>query len=54
MFEQEIEQYENVRQQYVDRIVSKMSQADYMDWHEILFTCHWQRVFEVPLDTEMS
>ena len=39
MFEQEIKQYENVRQQYVDRIVSKMSQADYMDCHEILFSC---------------
>ena len=40
MFEQEIEQYEKVREQYVERIVSKMSQADYMDWHEILFSCH--------------
>ena len=54
MFEQEIEQYENVRQQYVDRIVSKMSQADYMDWHEILFSCHWQRSLEVTLDAKIS
>lgn len=40
MFEREIELYENVRSDYVRRIVSKMSPSDYMDWHEVLFSCH--------------
>lgn len=40
MFEHEIELYERVRCEYEQRIVSKMAPADYMDWHEVLFSCH--------------
>lgn len=40
MFEREIEQYENVRHEYEQRVVSRMSTADYMDWHEVLFSAH--------------
>ena len=40
MFEQEIEHYEQVRSEYEERIVRKMSPADYMDWHEVLFSTH--------------
>ena len=40
MFQKEIEQYEQVRAQYEQRIVKKMSSKDYLDWHEVLFSCH--------------
>ena len=40
MFEKEIEHYEQVRCEYEDRIVKKMAPADYMDWHEVLFSTH--------------
>ncbi len=40
MFEQEIQQYERVRSEYSQRIIEKMPAKDYMDWHEVLFSCH--------------
>ena len=40
MFEQEIEHYEQVRCEYEERIIKKMAPADYMDWHEVLFSTH--------------
>lgn len=40
MFEQEIKHYEMVRREYEERIVNKMAPADYMDWHEVLFSAH--------------
>ena len=40
MFEREIEHYEQVRSEYERRIVKRMAPADYMDWHEVLFSCH--------------
>lgn len=40
MFQKEIEQYERVRANYEERIVKKMSAKDYLDWHEVLFSCH--------------
>lgn len=40
MFEKEIERYERVRADYERRIVRKMAPADYMDRHEVLFSCH--------------
>ncbi len=40
MFEQEIERYEQVRRAYETQIKAKMSPQDYMDWHEVLFSCH--------------
>ena len=40
MFEQEIKHYEQVRCEYEERIVKKMAPADYMDWHEVLFSTH--------------
>jgi len=40
MFEQEITRYEEVRHEYESRIKAKMAPEDYMDWHEILFSCH--------------
>lgn len=40
MFESEIEAYESVRHDYEINIVSKMVPEDYMDWHEVLFSCH--------------
>ena len=40
MFEPEIKHYEQVRREYEERIVKKMAPADYMDWHEVLFSTH--------------
>ncbi|MBR1653021.1 MAG: Fic family protein [Alloprevotella sp.] len=40
MFEKEIKLYEQVRCEYEKRIVEKMAPADYMDWHEVLFSTH--------------
>ena len=40
MFEQEIKHYEDVRCEYEERIIKKMAPADYMDWHEVLFSKH--------------
>lgn len=40
MFEREIERYEQVRADYEQLIVKKMSHQDYLDWHEVLFSCH--------------
>ncbi len=40
MFQKEIDRYECVRADYEERIVSKMSSKDYLDWHEVLFSCH--------------
>lgn len=40
MFQKEIERYEQVRAEYEERIVKKMSAKDYLDWHEVLFSCH--------------
>lgn len=40
MFQKEIERYERVRANYEERIVKKMSAKDYLDWHEVLFSCH--------------
>lgn len=40
MFQKEIERYEHVRADYEQHIVKKMSSKDYLDWHEVLFSCH--------------
>ena len=40
MFQKEIERYERVRANYEERIVKRMSAKDYLDWHEVLFSCH--------------
>lgn len=40
MFEEEIKRYESVRRDYERHIVGKMSPTDYMEWHEVLFSCH--------------
>lgn len=40
MFQKEIDRYERVRADYEERIVRKMSSKDYLDWHEVLFSCH--------------
>ncbi|MBR1665848.1 MAG: Fic family protein [Bacteroidaceae bacterium] len=40
MFEKEIQQYELVRSDYEANIKAKMTPADYMEWHEVLFSTH--------------
>ena len=40
MFEKEIEVYELVRQEYQEKIVGKMSQREWMEYNEILFSAH--------------
>ena len=40
MFEKEIERYEQVRHDNETQIMAKMSHEDYMDWHEVLFSCY--------------
>ena len=40
MFQKEIDRYERVRANYEERIVRKMSNKEYLDWHEVLFSCH--------------
>ena len=40
MFQKEIERYERIRADYEERIVKKMSPNDYLEWNEVLFSCH--------------
>ncbi|MBR5085453.1 MAG: Fic family protein [Muribaculaceae bacterium] len=40
MFKKEIERYEKVRAEYENYIVKKMSANDYLEWNEVLFSCH--------------
>lgn len=40
MFEKEIERYEHVRADYEKDVVKKMSASDYLEWNEVLFSCH--------------
>lgn len=40
MFQNEVERYERVRAQYEEHIVNRMSSKDYLDWHEVLFSCY--------------
>ena len=40
MFEKEIQRYEVVRNEYEAQIKARMTPADYMDWHEVLFSTH--------------
>lgn len=40
MFEQEIEKYENVRMQFQKRIADNMDADEWMEYNEILFSCH--------------
>ncbi len=40
MFEQETAHYEQVRCLYEEHIIKKMTPADYMEWHEVLFSAH--------------
>ena len=40
MFEKEIQRYEVVRSEYEAQIKARMTPADYMDWHEVLFSTH--------------
>lgn len=40
MFEEDIHEYENLRQDYQQRIAGRMNAADYMEYNEILFSTH--------------
>lgn len=40
MFDQEIQEYEQLRTDYQRKIVDKMDAADYMEYNEILFSAH--------------
>ncbi len=40
MFEKEIQRYEVVRSEYEAQIKARMTPADYMEWHEVLFSTH--------------
>ena len=40
MFEKEIQRYEVVRNEYEAQIKARMTPADYMEWHEVLFSTH--------------
>ena len=40
MFEKEIEQYESIRQEYQREISKRMSQKQWMEYNEILFSAH--------------
>ena len=40
MFTKEIEEYERLRDEYQQTVVSKMNTADYMEYNEILFSAH--------------
>ena len=40
MFGKEIQRYEVVRNEYETQIKARMTPADYMDWHEVLFSAH--------------
>ncbi len=40
MFEKGIQRYEVVRSDYEAQIKARMTPADYMDWHEVLFSTH--------------
>lgn len=40
MFEKELQHYENVRKEYEQEIVAKMSDKDYHEYSEVLFSTH--------------
>ena len=40
MFEKEIEQYENVRQEYQQKVADRMGHEQWMEYNEILFSAH--------------
>ena len=40
MFENEIKEYERVREVYQKKVAEKMNQRDWMDYNEILFSAH--------------
>lgn len=40
MFEKEIQIYEDLRREYEQRIVGKMAPTDFINWNEVLFSCH--------------
>ena len=40
MFEKEIEQYENVRQEYQQKVADRMGREQWMEYNEILFSAH--------------
>ncbi len=40
MFEQDIEQYEQLRQEYNEEVAKKMSPKEWMEYNEILFSAH--------------
>ena len=40
MFEKEIEAYEQIRKEYQEKIVDKMSREQWMEYNEILFSAH--------------
>lgn len=39
-FEQEIAEYEKLRQQYQNIVVNKMDRAEYLNYNEILYSTH--------------
>ena len=40
MFEKEIEEYENIRQEYQQKIADRMGSMQWMEYNEILFSAH--------------
>lgn len=40
MFEDEIKEYENIRKEYQQKIVDRMSKRQWMEYNEILFSAH--------------
>ena len=40
MFDQEIEEYEIIRQEYQKKIADRMSRQQWMEYNEILFSAH--------------
>ena len=40
MFEKEIEQYENVRKEYQQKVADRMGREQWMEYNEILFSAH--------------
>ena len=40
MFEKEIEEYESIRKEYQKKVANRMSEQQWMEYNEILFSAH--------------
>ena len=39
-FEKEIEDYENIRMEYQQKVANRMSEQQWMEYNEVLFSAH--------------